>query len=38
MKQDQKWFDETDAFQFTTKVQTQCTVIENGVFVINIDW
>jgi ABC-type multidrug transport system fused ATPase/permease subunit len=31
MKQEQKWFDQTDVYQYTTKVQTQCTVIEHGV-------
>jgi ABC-type multidrug transport system fused ATPase/permease subunit len=31
LKQEQKWFDETDPFQFATKIQTQCTAIETGV-------
>ena len=31
MKQEQKWFDETDPYQFATKIQTQCTTMENGV-------
>ena len=31
MRQEQKWFDETDPYQFSTKIQTQCTSIENGV-------
>ncbi len=34
MKQEQKWFDETDPYQFATKIQTQCTSIENGVKLI----
>ena len=37
MKQDQKWFDQTDVYQFTTKVHTQCTVIEHGVHYFKID-
>ena len=34
MRQEQKWFDETDPFQFSTKIQTQCTTMENGVYII----
>lgn len=34
MRQEQKWFDETDPYQFSTKIQTQCTTIENGVYYI----
>jgi ABC-type multidrug transport system fused ATPase/permease subunit len=39
MRQEQKWFDETDPYQFATKIQTQCTSIENGVNVfLNLAW
>ncbi len=31
IKQEQKWFDETDPFRFATKIQTQCTAMETGV-------
>jgi hypothetical protein len=31
IRQEQKWFDETDPFQFATKIQTQCTTMETGV-------
>jgi hypothetical protein len=32
MLQEQGWFDECDPYQFTTKIQSQCTTIENGVY------
>ena len=38
MRQEQKWFDETDPFQFSTKIQTQCTTMENGVNNIKSAW
>jgi hypothetical protein len=31
MLQEQSWFDECDTYQFSTKIQSQCTIIENGV-------
>jgi hypothetical protein len=34
MMQEQGWFDECDPYQFTTKIQSQCTMIENGVRLI----
>jgi hypothetical protein len=36
MKQEQKWFDEIDTYQFATKIQTQCTTIESGVYFIKL--
>jgi hypothetical protein len=40
MKQDQSWFDQTNTFEFATKVQFQIKTIENGViiYINNIDW
>ncbi len=31
MKQDQSYFDETNTFEFTTKIQSQTKIIENGI-------
>ena len=31
MKQEQAWFDSSNMFEFSTKIQTQIKVIENGV-------
>lgn len=31
MRQEQGWFDQTNAFEFATKVQTQVKTIENGI-------
>jgi ATP-binding cassette subfamily B (MDR/TAP) protein 1 len=31
MRQEQAWFDEVDPFQFSTKIQAQCTTIETGL-------
>jgi ATP-binding cassette subfamily B (MDR/TAP) protein 1 len=31
MNQEQAWFDEIETFQFSTKIQTQSTTIENGL-------
>ena len=31
MKQDQTYFDETNTFEFTTKIQSQTKIIENGI-------
>jgi ATP-binding cassette subfamily B (MDR/TAP) protein 1 len=31
MRQDQSWFDQSDVYEFATKVQNQVKIIENGV-------
>lgn len=31
MNQEQMWFDQNNNYQFSTKIQTQCNLIENGV-------
>jgi len=39
MKQDQAWFDQSNMFEFATKVQIQIKTIENGVkIIIILDW